>query len=79
MVEVIVGVVKAEDGEVLDRLEDRREGQAGLGGVTDRSRGGAAGEALDVHRRAGVEDVQRLRGNNPNPGVGWRFGAADGS
>ncbi len=58
MVKVVVGVVKAEGGEVLGRLEDAGDREAGLGGVMDRGRGGAAGEALHVHVPARVEDME---------------------
>jgi hypothetical protein len=43
------------------RLEDAGDGQAGLGGVVDGSRGGAAGETLDVHGPAGIKYAEPLR------------------
>jgi len=61
VVEVVVGVAQAQHGEILGGLEDAGDRRAGLGGVGDGGRSGAAGEALDVHGPAGVEDMEGLR------------------
>src|SRR5581483_1670328 len=63
VIEVVVGVVQAEDGEILGRLEDAGDGDAGLGGIVERDGGGPAGEALDVHVPVRVEDVEWLSGH----------------
>jgi len=47
-------------GEVLGRLEDARDLEAGLGGVVERGGRGAAGEALELDRAAGVEEEERI-------------------
>jgi len=61
VVEVVAGVVEAEDGEILGRLKDGGDRDAGLGGVMDWGPGSTPGEALDVEVSARVEDVKCLR------------------
>ena len=58
VVEVVVGVVEAEDGEILGGLEDAGDGDTRGCGVVQRGRRGAAGEALDMHVPARVEDPE---------------------
>ena len=57
---MVVGVVQAEDGEILGGQEDTGDGDAGLAGVVDRGGRAAAGEALDVRVPARVEKIGRL-------------------
>jgi hypothetical protein len=78
VVEVVVGVVQAEDSEVLGRLEDAGDGQASLGRVMDRGRGGAAKKALDVHVPARIEDVERLNQHSRSL-PGWTASCGDRS
>jgi hypothetical protein len=49
VVEVVVGVVEAQDCRILGSLEDAGDGDARLSGVMDGGGGGATGEALDLH------------------------------
>jgi hypothetical protein len=64
VVEVIVGVVEAEDGEIFGGLADAGDRQAGFGRVMDGGRRGTAGETLHVHAPARVENVKRFRRQN---------------
>ena len=84
MVEAVVGVVEAQDGEILGDLEDPRNRQASLGRVMDRGRRRAAGEALDVHFPARVEDDERFCGHrralsSANQIPMWCAGRSNGS
>jgi hypothetical protein len=56
VVEVVVGREELDVGEVLGRLEDAGDLEAGLGGVVERGGRGAAGEALKLDRAAGIEE-----------------------
>ncbi len=62
VVEVVVGVVEAEDGEILSGLEDAGDGDTRGGSVVQRGCCGAAGEALDMHVPARVEDLEWFEG-----------------
>ncbi len=70
VVEAVVGVVEAEDGEVLGRLEDAGDLEAGLGGVVNRGGCGATGEALKLEGAAGVEEEEVIRRHVSLPEVG---------
>ena len=60
VVEVVVGREELDVGEVLGRLENAGDREAGLRGVVEGGRGGPAGEALNVHGPAGIEDLEGL-------------------
>jgi len=60
VVEVVVGVEEAQDGEIFGRLEDPRDRDTRGGGVVKRCRRGLPGEALYVHVTARVEHVERF-------------------
>jgi len=60
VVEVVVGVVEAQHGEIFGRLENAGDREAGLRGVVAGGRRRPAGEALDVHGPAGIEDLEGL-------------------
>ncbi len=61
VVEVVVSVPPAQHREVLGSLKDAGDGDAGLGGVVERSGSGAPCEALQLEVAAGVEDMEFLR------------------
>ncbi len=60
VVEVVVGIVEAEDREIFRRLEDAGEGQAALARIVHGGRRSAAGEALYVHVPAWVENAEEF-------------------
>ena len=56
-IKVVVGREDLDVGEILGRLKDAGDLEAGGGGVVERGDGGAAREALELDGAAGVEDV----------------------
>lgn len=60
VVEVIVGVVQAQDRGVFGGLENARDRHTGRGGVVERCSRGAPGEALQLEVPPGIEDAKRF-------------------
>jgi hypothetical protein len=63
VVEVVVSVPPAEHREVVGRLEDARDGDAGFGGVVHGGGRRAASEPLRLEVPAGIEDVDWFKGH----------------
>ena len=61
VIEVVVGVVEAQHGEILGRLENAGDGQAGLSGFVAGGRRCTPGEALDGQGVTGIEKEERFR------------------
>ena len=65
VIEVVVSREELDVGEVLGRLEDAGDLEAGLSGVVERGGRRAAGEALELDRAAGVEEEEWGGGHGP--------------
>jgi len=58
VIEVVIGAPEAQDGEILGSLEDPGDRHTRGGGIVNRGRRGAPGEALQLEIAARVEHVE---------------------
>jgi hypothetical protein len=60
VIEVVIGVVEAQDREVFCGLKDAGDGHACRGSIVERGRRAATGEALQLEVAAGIEKAKRF-------------------
>ena len=60
VIEVVIGVIEAQDREVFGGLEDAGDGHTCRGRIVDRGRRAPPGEALQLKVTARIEDSERF-------------------